>query len=283
MADHTDSQLSSILQAARYSGQSFLSLCRDLQQNHFNFQHEPELMRVMYQLNRIYPSLAAPGDRLRQLRDNVRQNLRATRGSFPIGTIIPDVWIHPKTGVPYAMPLIVVHYDKSGVFLLRQNALPVQKEYVMTTNYHYRESIIDEYLNDPNGYVGGCSAELLEVVSPVQIRDDPYGPMTTTFFLPSPSNLGIHIPNGSPTPQESVWEYFKDCTDDPNRGCAKRDFQDPMGRKRYCWLRGAGAGQCTTSDWLTQIGCAWCLAPGLGIQKVGVNKEESLIIACAIR
>lgn len=159
------------------------------------------------------------------------------REKFPIGTVIPDLWIDHQTKTIYLMPLIIVDYRTvelatnhrkcPAAILLRQNALP--------GCHDFYESKFRFWLNDTSigsdGYANGCSPNLLKTVSKIIIDEVP-----VKFFPPSLKELHFN-PYDNPELEDLVWEYFRDTPTDHKVPCPKRIFLDPAGSPQIVWIR----------------------------------------------
>lgn len=172
---------------------------------------------------------------------------------FPVGTILPDVWTHLKTGRRYFMPHILVDYRMVdlpegvtvlGAVLLRQNATPVEIIFSEKDN-NFEGSIAEFWLNSGE-YFQGCSDGLREAATEIileqgQIWQKITPRVKTRFFLPTLENLFCAFGFLGEKKEEILarnlaWAYFKNAHTNVYRPCAQRIFYDPNGNPRRYWV-----------------------------------------------
>lgn len=173
------------------------------------------------------------------------------REQFPVGTIVADTWTDTWTdtdsGVIYDMPLRIVDYREValangtsalGAILLRVNASPNKIVFAPDTPI-YGRSYARRYLKQ--GYLGGCSAKLLDAVIATKQRSNYLGEEDIVrgwIFLPTPEELHANSGGYSDAEIDSLaWEYFRDTPINPYGDCEKRIFRDPDGIAQDVWLR----------------------------------------------
>lgn len=126
-----------------------------------------------------------------------------------------------------------------GAILLRKQASPYALPFFREQGGDFSSRApkyfsLKDWLNDENGYVAGCSSDLLKVVSEVIVDQ-----MPAAFFLPSLEELHLS-PGFNPNLERLTWEYFRDTPTGVNDECEKRIFVDLEGEARSFWLRSLG-------------------------------------------
>lgn len=259
-----------LLRGARSATDLAIEMCEALQGCGFNICDDPELVAKfgrLYQFTRlpasigteaplnydaISPALIAPGilqpddSKIAQISNYgvlqyLRSKLRAGRAPFRVGTIIPDLWTDPETGIIYSMPLILVDYrkvrlvdgnERFGAILLRQNASLASVCFDQKASTEFNHSDLKHWLNRGD-YFEGCSSVLREVTAEIMLDREP-----VKFFPPSLEELHLD-PYDNPELEDLVWEYFRDTPTDYTCPCPKRVFRNYFGTAQLCWLRSA--------------------------------------------
>lgn len=261
--------ITNLIQQACDSGRSLLRAGQILDKEFkVNIWEDPQFAPIFGEIQAHFPIPASypqldyiPDDNIIcQLRDAVRNG--TAREKFPVGTILDDIWMDRENAIVYKMPLIVVDYRivelashtrRLGAVLLRQFATPSETVFSENNTNVYSESDINTWLNSAVGlgYIAGCSASLRSAMAKVIVDDD----LVVNFFLPSPEELHLN-PDGKPQFEDDTWEYFRDTVSDAHKYCSKRDFVNPLQRKRCdCWLRGTPSSETTiTAYQLTKHG-----------------------------
>lgn len=235
------------------------SACQLLRQHGIDYASDPRLQRSFRNLQQYLPERPSKLSLLKEALG--KGHFSTVMREFPIGTEIPDVWTNPKSRNYYDDPLIIVHYDlfrcegqeslTQGAVLLRKHAfLPVWPCFSHERMDEYVDSFVRHWLNDDDftldesvlGYIAGCSAELLGLISSVQLFTDELRSDSTLsehydrFFLPSYQNLGMLSADGK-LATGVIWGYFLDTPADGNQVCEKRTFLDQSGNAQDCRLR----------------------------------------------
>lgn len=172
---------------------------------------------------------------------------------FPVGTLLPDIWTDPKTGIEYKMPHRVVSYitvrltdgrKGAGAVLCRVNTLPECREFDKESPY-FAESSLWKYLNldMEDGYLAGCSSELLNVMTEVKSGESFWGDSRIVcgkVFVPCCNELGLRDGYLDSDRRQCSWAYYKFAPSTMTRWCTEckeRIFYDPAGGLRNVWTR----------------------------------------------
>lgn len=289
---------------AYYAGKIFVEAFQECRNHEQDILHEPRFAEITENLRRLMtdPSerqqivgFVAASPQERKMMDgspNIFLDLQAAiyRGEvqerFPVGTVLPDLWVHPVSRVPYYMPHIIVDYrdvglpyraKTPGAILLRKFALPMTMSFNDGGAERYVFSSVHKLVNE-GLYVRGCSSKLLYTVetvkAPMYYSDNiSSGAYECKFFLPSLENLHLN-PHDNPHFEELTWEYFKDTPADRCQKCLKRIFSDPMGELQDCW---------TSTDATEQLYAAWVITlTGAAAYRQISDCKTSCTPACVI-
>lgn len=128
-----------------------------------------------------------------------------------------------------------------------------------------------------DGYLCGCSPELLEVVKPIRLKI-PYqryiDHINARFFIPSGANLGVSDEHFDGKAELKVWEYFRDCLRNAYGRCEERVFRSPKdGLPRAFWLLDAHRATGTY---------VWTLKTTGGVDTQCADDTAALVSVCAV-
>lgn len=128
-----------------------------------------------------------------------------------------------------------------------------------------------------DGYLCGCSPELLEVVKPIRLKI-PYrryiDNINVRFFIPSGANLGVSDENFDGKAKLAVWKYFQDCLRSGHGRCEERVFRSPNdGIPREFWLSDAYYATDTA---------VWTLTTTGGVYDQPADDTAALVSVCAV-
>lgn len=189
-------------------------------------------------------------DVFQQLRIKIAQG--KVRWEFPVGTLLPDIWTDPETGIQYRMPHRVMSHQivqladgrkTLGTILCRANTLPKERKFG-EEDHTFAGSSLWKYLNldTTDGYLAGCSKELRDAMAEVEIGDscgaDSYR-ARCKVFVPTLDEVGVTY-NGVIYGSEIDhygWQYFHRTPMHWGEKCERRVFRDLKGRPQFVMLR----------------------------------------------